>query len=60
MQQQPSKLAMLTNQQMVTGGVGMTIIDGKPYYLFHLFPELSFGKIGIGLDLNIRVVKTAK
>jgi hypothetical protein len=27
MQQQPSKLAMLTNQQMVTGGVGMTIID---------------------------------
>lgn len=60
MQQQPSKLAMLTNQQMVTGGVGMTIIDGKPYYLFHLFPELSFGKIGIGLDLNIRVGEDGK
>ena len=60
MQQQPSQLAMLTNQQMVTGGVGMTIIDGKPYYLFHLFPELSFGKIGIGLDVNIRVGEDGK
>jgi hypothetical protein len=60
MQQQPSKLGMLTNQQMVTGGLGMTIIDGKPYYLFHLFPELSFGKIGIGLDLNIRVGEDGK
>ncbi|MCX6144021.1 MAG: hypothetical protein NTZ35_12465 [Ignavibacteriales bacterium] len=60
MQQQPSKLAMLTNQQMVTGGVGMTIIDGKPYYLFRLFPELSFGKIGVGIDLNIRVGEDGK
>lgn len=60
MQQQPSKLAMLTQQQMVTGGVGMTIIDGKPYYLFHLFPELSFGKIGLGLDINIRVGEDGK
>ena len=51
---------MLTNQQMVTGGVGMTIIDGKPYYLFRLFPEFSFGKIGIGLDLNIRVGEDGK
>jgi hypothetical protein len=60
MQQRPSQLAMLTNQQMITGGVGMTFIDGKPYYLFHLFPELSFGKIGIGLDLNIRVGEDGK
>ena len=60
MQQQPSKLTMLTQEQMVTGGVGMTIIDGKPYYLFHLFPELSFGKIGIGLDINIRVGEDGK
>jgi hypothetical protein len=60
MQQQPSKLSMLTNQQMVTGGVGMTIIDGTPYYLFRLFPELSFGKVGIGLDVNIRVGEDGK
>lgn len=60
MQPQPSKLTMLTQEQLVTGGVGMTIIDGKPYYLFHLFPELSFGKIGIGLDINIRVGEDGK
>jgi hypothetical protein len=60
MQQQPSKLAMLTNQQMITGGVGMTIIDGKPYYLFRLFPEISIGKLGIGLDINLRVGEDGK
>jgi hypothetical protein len=53
--QQPSRLPALQNQQTITGGVGMTIIDGKPYYLFHLTPELSFGKIGIGLAINVRV-----
>lgn len=59
-QPQSSKLAMVTDQQLITGGVGMTIIDGKPYYLFRLFPELSFGKIGIGLDINIRVGEDGK
>ena len=38
----------------------MTIIDGKPYYLFHLTPELSFGKIGVGLDVNLRVGEDGK
>jgi hypothetical protein len=60
MQQQPSKLSMLTGQQVITGGVGMTFIDGKPYYLLHFFPELSFGKIGIGLDLNVRIGEDGK
>jgi len=57
---QPSRLSELQNQQTVTGGVGMTIIDGKPYYLFHLTPELSFGMIGVGLDINIRVGEDGK
>ena len=38
----------------------MTFIDGKPYYLFHLTPELSFGKIGVGLDINVRVGEDGK
>ena len=58
--QQPSRLSMLQDQQSVTGGVGMTFIDGKPYYLFHLTPELAFGKIGVGLDLNLRVGEDGK
>jgi hypothetical protein len=58
--QQPSRLQPLKDQQTVTGGLGMTIIDGKPYYLFHLMPELAFGKIGIGLDVNIRIGEDGK
>jgi hypothetical protein len=58
--QQPSRLQILQQQQMITGGVGLTVIDGTPYYLFHLMPELTFGKIGVGLDLNIRVGKDGK
>jgi hypothetical protein len=58
--QQESRLSMLTKQQSVAGGIGMTIIDGKPYYLFNLMPELSFGKIGIGLDVNIRIGQDGK
>ena len=58
--QQPSRLSPLRDQQTVTGGIGMTIIDGKPYYLFHLTPELAFGKIGIGLDVNIRIGEDGK
>jgi hypothetical protein len=50
---QPDNL--LQQQQMMSGGIGMTVIDGKPYYLFNLAPELTFGKLGVGLDLNIRV-----
>jgi len=58
--QQDPRLSMLTNQQSVMGGVGMTVIDGKPYYLFHLMPDLAFGKWGIGLDVNIRVGQDGK
>ncbi len=58
--QQPSRLSALQNQQTITGGVGMTIIDGKPYYLFHLAPELSFGKVGVGIDINVRVGEDGK
>ena len=58
--QQPSQLSALQDQQTITGGVGMTIIDGKPYYLFNLTPELSFGKIGVGLDINVRVGEDGK
>ena len=53
--QPPSQLTALQDQQTLTGGVGMTIIDGKPYYLLHVTPELAFGKIGVGLDVNLRI-----
>ncbi len=51
---------MLQDQQMITGGIGMTIINGTPYYLFQLMPEFSFGKIGVGLDVDVRVGEDGK
>ncbi len=39
----------------ITGGLGMTWIDGQAYYLISLAPELAFGKFGVGLDLNLRI-----
>jgi hypothetical protein len=39
----------------VTGGVGMTWIDGEAYYLIGLQPEIAFGKFGAGLDINFYV-----
>ncbi len=41
------------NQGEFGGGFGMTWIDDQPHYSFHIFPEVSFSKIGIGLDLNL-------
>ena len=37
-----------------TGGAGMTWINGEPFYQVSLAPELTFGKLGIGLDVNLR------
>ncbi len=37
------------------GGLGLSWFDGKPYYLLNISPEIAFGKIGIGLDVNLRI-----
>lgn len=53
-------MAMMTGQQSVMGGLGVTVIDGKPYYLLNIMPDLSFGKWGIGLDVNLRIGQDGK
>jgi hypothetical protein len=35
-------------------GFGATFIDGEAYYLVCIAPEVAFGQLGIGLDLNLR------
>ena len=40
---------------IMTGGFGVTWIDGEPYYALSLAPEVSFGKVGVGLDLNFYI-----
>ncbi|MGD1044356.1 MAG: hypothetical protein ABR936_03385 [Bacteroidota bacterium] len=38
----------------VPAGFGATFIDGETYYLVSISPEVAFGQLGIGLDLNLR------
>lgn len=38
----------------IGGNLGVTFIDGEPYYLLNLTPDVAFGKIGVGLDVNVR------
>jgi len=35
-------------------GFGATFIDGEAYYLVCFTPEVAFGQLGVGLDLNLR------
>jgi hypothetical protein len=44
----------LTDQGMVTGGLGLSTIDGRTYFTTNFRPELAFGKFGIGLDVMLR------
>jgi hypothetical protein len=57
---QGSSDIMKKQQQMMSGGLGLTVIDGEVFYLFNMAPEFSFGKLGIGLDLNIRFTTQGK
>ena len=42
-----------TNEGNLDGGIGMSWIDGQPYYTFRFRPEIAVGKFGMGLDLNL-------
>lgn len=44
---------LLPNQGNLSGGLGMTWIDGQPHYSFRFNPEIAFANIGVGLDLNL-------
>lgn len=41
----------------VAGGIGLSWIDGEPYYAFNFTPDIAVGKFGVGLDVNIRIDK---
>ncbi len=40
-------------EEGIGGLLGVTSIDGSPYVTFNLKPELSFGKLGFGLDIPV-------
>ncbi|MCB0279835.1 MAG: hypothetical protein KDD94_10050, partial [Calditrichaeota bacterium] len=41
------------DQNYLQGGLGYSWINGEPYLTFTLSPELSFGKIGVGLNIEL-------
>lgn len=49
-----------SNEGYFGGGLGMSWIDGEPYYGFQLFPEIAFANFGVGLDLNLQFNKEGK
>jgi hypothetical protein len=36
---------------------GTTVVDSDPYYLINLSPEMAFGRIGLGFDVDLRLSK---
>ncbi len=50
------------DQNQISGGLGISWIteNGQttPYYTIGVMPDLSFGKIGVGLDLTLRISST--
>jgi len=53
-QQYPQPL-LAPGQSQVSAGLGVSWIDGTPYYMIGVMPDLSFGPIGVGLDLTLRI-----
>jgi len=44
----------LQDRGVLMGGMGVGVIDGDPYFIMNLKPELALGKFGVGLDINLR------
>ncbi len=40
---------------VLTGGLGLNWIDGKPYYSITFRPEVSFANFGVGLDIKLDI-----
>ena len=55
--QLPSTAAALKGKSggSIPAGIGATFINGESYYLVNIAPEVAFGQLGIGLDLNLRI-----
>lgn len=52
--QMQSSLAKKENSGTMPIGLGATFVNGETFYLVNIAPEVAFGKLGIGLDINLR------
>lgn len=44
----------------ITGGLGITTFGNQLFYTINFSPELAIGKLGVGLDLNLRISQDGK
>ena len=44
---------MGTEGGMLYGGIGVSVIDDQTFFSIQARPEVAFGKVGIGLNLNL-------
>ena len=42
-----------SDQSEMDAGVGMAFIEGQSYFAFTLYPDISIGKFGVGLGVNL-------
>jgi hypothetical protein len=48
-----SSMGKKKDKNAIDAGIGMTFIDGKSYTTFNISPDLSFGKWGFGLNVEL-------
>jgi hypothetical protein len=53
--QEYPKPLLAPGQSQVAGGLGISWINGEPYYMIGVMPDLQFGPLGVGLDLTLRI-----
>ncbi len=54
----PGQIGMLgggkeAKEGMLSGGLGLTTVDGQSYFTISFRPEIAFGKIGVGLNIDL-------
>lgn len=49
-----------TDKSQLGGGLGMVWIDNMPHYSIRVNPDLTLGKWGVGLDLNLEFTSEGK
>lgn len=42
------------------GGLGITTFGGDVFYALNISPDLAFGNVGIGLDVNLRISQSGQ
>jgi hypothetical protein len=56
----PPDLEEMLMQQGGISGIGVTVIDGDPFFRAQLQPDIDLGKIGLGLDIVLLYNPEAK